>query len=348
MSGLDYLRSENAILVGAETGGTASFRSTVTLKRNLMEAFPGNLGPEGRRGLRARLFESMAELPSLEGAAFLCLEDLEPYELAYLHERRLIGFESLSRPQGRGLIITRDSKRSILVGEEDHLHIQCQVPGPALDDAYVCADNLDAELEERFRFAFSEEFGYLTSCPSEAGTGLRASMLLHLPALALQGDVPKIIRGLAALKVAIRGPFADDRGSPSDWVLISNSRSLGKAERDFVEGLDRVGQKLLDFEDRALDRSMGEAQSLLEDEVDRALEALGEIEEVTGPQSLALLGTLRMGSRAGLVNQPEKSRLGPLEFWVQAGHLQMLEGGALDESERNRLRASRLKDWLFN
>ncbi len=297
--------------------------------------------------MRGRLFELLGKVKCLSDGLFLELESLESYERIYLFEKRLIGTDSLVNPEGRGLVIGPEKGMSVLVGEEDHLRIQCSRNGFDLEEAFICADSLDASLEQHCRYAFSEEFGYLTSCPSEAGTGLRASIILHLPALALMGELPKIIRGLLALKLAIRSTFGDSQGAPGAWLLISNSRSLGSAERDYVDGLDLHARKLLTFEEKARSMAQGEAWSLLKDEVGKAMEAMESAEEITTLQALALLGTLRLGAGAGLLPQVDLSRLGSLEVGILPGHLQMLAGRALKGDERMHLRAERLKEWLL-
>ena len=346
MSGLAVLRERDELLTENPGEAKEVHQCWVTLKRNLLEPFPAVLDAQRRRNLRARLFELLTKVESLSDGLFLELEALEHYERIYLFEKRLIGTDSLVNPEGRALVIGREKGRSVLVGEEDHLRIQCSRVSLDLEEAFVCADSLDASLEQHCRFAFSEEFGYLTSCPSEAGTGLLASTILHLPALALLGELPKVIRGLLALKIAIRSTFRDSQGAPGAWLLISNSRSLGSPEQDYVDSLDLLARKLLTFEERAQMKARGEAWSLLEDEVNKAMEALATIEKITSLQAVASLGTLRLGAGVGLLPQLELSRLGSIEVGIQPGHLQMLAGRALNEEERAHLRAERLKDWL--
>ncbi len=347
MSGLAFLREQGEVLQRKSGGGHENLQSWVTLKRNLQEPFPAILDADKRCELRSRLFDLLGGQESLAEGVFIELESLERYERIYLYERRLIGTDSLVNPLGRGLALSQDGHLAVLVGEEDHLRIQCHRPGLAMEDAFLCADNFDASLEQHCRYAFSEVFGYLTACPSEAGTGLRTSALLHMPALALQGELPKIIRGLLALKLAIRGTLGDTQGAPGAWLLLSNSRSLGQPEQDYVESLDRAVRKLLNFEDKALERALLEARSLLEDEVGKALKAVEEAEELTSLQAVALLGTLRLGSRAGLLPTLDSSRLGPLEAGVMPGHLQVMEGKPLEDPERRSRRAETLKSWLF-
>ncbi len=347
MSGLAFLRENDEVLLRQPGGGEEIVQSWVMLKRNLREPFPAILDGTRRRDLRSRLFDLLRDLGALGSGVFIELESLERYERIYLYERRLIGTDSLVNPEGRGLALAEDGRLSVLVGEEDHLRIQCQRPGLTLEESFVCADHLDASLEQICRYAFSEVFGYLTACPSEAGTGLRASVLLHLPSLALQGELPKIIRGLLALKLAIRGTFGDTHGAPGAWLLVSNSRSLGQPEQDYVAALDLAARKLLSFEDKALDLALSEARSLLEDEVGKALMAVESAEEITSLQAVALLGTLRLGSRAGLLPTLDSARLGPLEAGVLPGHLQVMQGKPLEDPERNALRAELLKSWLF-
>ena len=329
--------------VPADSGVSSS---RLRLARNLAEPFPGLLDSEEKKELRGRLIEALAGLTSFRGASFLNLEELALHERAYLMERGILGEESLLSPEGRGLVLDEKGWCSVLVGGEDHLRIQCMRPGLDLETCYTSADSLEAEMEEVFDFAFSESFGYLTACPSNAGTGLRASVLLQLPALAMGEDFPRVLRGMGALGLAVRGAFGEGGGAPGGFIQLSNARCLGVAEQDLVEGLHEAARKLLSFEEKARDRALREAQSLLDDQVARARGQLEYAQIMGASEAIALLGTLRMGHLAGLADRPGLEALQKALTLVRPGHLQMLEGRPMGGQERGRCRAERIRGWL--
>ena len=312
--------------------------------RNLQEPFPHRLEDEEREILRARLFEQVDDIKASEGCVKLHVEELKPSERRALTELGILDPLPDDHEELRGLVLMSDPRTSVLVGARDHLCIQARRGGWAIDDSYAELDCIDAALEERTNFAFSEAFGYLTASPRRAGTGLDVRIQLHLPALALQGEMPRLLRGLAALHVE---PVLSGEGEdPGSILSITNARSLGRSEREILSGLSEVVTKLEEFEEKAREALLSEARSLLEDRVWTAFGQLRYGRMVSGEEADTLLGTLRLGCLAGIMQTVDIAEVQDHWLRVSDGGLQLETGRNLPETELSALRADRLRAWL--
>lgn len=318
--------------------------SRVRLLRNLDEPFPLRLGEEERGLLRERLLDHVEDLPPAAGGLFLRMEDLSPPEREALVELGLLDAPLTGGRDLRGLMLCEDPRNSIVVGDRDHFCLQARREGWALDAAYGVVDCLDVALEEQVDFAFSEEFGYLTASPRRAGTGLDLRLLLHLPALGLRAELPRILRGLSALHVEPQLLGASEE--PLGLLAVRNARSLGRSEQELLDQLAEVVLKLAEFEDRAREGLLSEARRLLEDRVWTAYGQLRYGRLCSHEEQDALLGTLRLGCLAGIVQDVDATEV--QEMWLRLGdgHLQLGAERSLDESDRSALRADRLRRWL--
>lgn len=318
--------------------------SRARLLRNLDEPFPARLDEEERELLRERLLDRLEDLPAAEGGLFLRVEELSPAERSVLGELGLLDAPLTSGRDLRGLLLCTDPRASIVVGDRDHFCLQARREGSALDDAYGVVDCLDVTLEEQVDFAFSEEFGYLTASPRRAGTGLDLRLLVHLPALGLRGELPRILRGLSALHVEPQPLGGGDEHL--GLLTIRNARSLGRSEQALLDQLAEVVLKLEEFETRAREALLSEARRLLEDRVWTAYGQLRYGRLCSHGEQDALLGTLRLGCMAEIVQDVDAIEV--QEMWLRLGdgHLQLEGERRLDESERSALRADRLRRWL--
>jgi protein arginine kinase len=320
--------------------------SRLRLVRNLREPFPTGMTPGERLLLRERLMAGLRGCASLDASRCLEAESLAEHELAFLAEASLSRDRIPPDPAGLGLAFGEDARLSILVAAEDHLVINCLRPGLALQDAWACVDAMDAALEERFEFAFSEEFGYLAASPRGAGTGLAAAVVIHLPALALAEELPKVLRGLGALHLSLAPLGGNGDETASGLLAVTNARTLGREEGEILASLSATVAKLQEFEARARERLLSEARSLLEDRVWTAYGQLRYARLMDGEKARELLGTLRLGCLAGVIQDITLQEVQAMWRLLQPGHLQAAEGRALDEDAAAELRAARLRDWL--
>lgn len=315
------------------------------LVRNLREPFPAGLEPGERLLMRERLLAGLRGCSLLDGARCLEAESLAAHEITFLAEA-ILGHDRIpDDTAGLGLAFGDDPRLSVLVAAEDHFVISCLRPGLALQEAWACADAMDAALEERFEFAFSEEFGYLAASPRGAGTALAAAVAVHLPALALSEELPKVLRGLGALHLSL-APLNGGDEAATGLFAVGNARTLGREEGEILASLAGTVDKLAEFEARARERLLSEARSLLEDRVWTAYGQLRYARLMDGEKARELLGTLRLGCLAGIIQDITLQEVQAMWRLLQPGHLQAAEGRALDEDDAAELRAARLRDWL--
>ena len=314
------------------------------LRRNLPERFPGRLDRQERELLRDRLFAALAEMDCCREASFLKAELLDPAEMACLAEFALLPERQDLADDRRGLVLPAGARHSVRVGDGDHLCLQGHREGWELEEIWADVDSLDAALEERLDFAFSEEFGYLTASPRRAGTALQCRALLHLTALTLRGELPRLLRALDVLHGDVR--LHGDGEGPGTLLELANSRSMGMSEDELVDGFAEVVNKLSAFEDRAREALLTEARSLLEDRVWTAYGQLRYGRLLSAQTAAELLGTLSLGCRAGILEVVDYQGVQSMWRRVGDGGLQLLAGETLDPAARDARRAEQLRRWL--
>jgi protein arginine kinase len=235
---------------------------------------------------------------------------------------------------------------SLMINEEDHLRIQVLKPGLALAEAFRTAADLDEKLEKKVDWAFSSQYGYLTACPTNLGTGLRASLMVHLPALVFMKQIEKVFQAVAKINLAVRGLYGEGTQASGDFYQISNQVTLGRKEEDLIEDLARVIPRIADYERRSRELWLKEDRTLLEDRVFRALGVLQGARKIPSEETLDLLSAVRMGASLGLVRGVDLDRLNQLFLHSLPAHLQKRHGGEMPEADRDAARARLVREAL--
>ncbi len=264
----------------------------------------------------------------------------------FLVERRLISHEHEDATGRRGVAVRDDESVSIMVNEEDHLRLQALMPGLAVADAWRKVDEVDSKLEEHLAFAFHPQYGYLTACPTNVGTGLRVSVMLHLPAIAITRQIEKVFLAVARLNLAVRGLYGEGTEATGHFYQISNQSSLGKSEEEIVRNLEAVVPQVVQYERAAREALMKKDRNRLEDRTWRAYGMLRHARVVTSEEALALLSALRMGVLLGLHKDLPLDLVNELMVFTQPAHIQKREGRALDAEERDAFRGAYLRTRL--
>jgi protein arginine kinase len=233
-----------------------------------------------------------------------------------------------------------------MVNEEDHLRLQVLRSGFALEEAWSDIDKLDDALESRLSYSFHAQFGYLTACPTNVGTGLRASVMLHLPALGLTKQIEKVFRALQKINLAVRGLHGEGSRAFGDLYQISNQVTLGKPETKILSEIREVIQTILQYERQARTALMKERRKEEQDRVARALGTLSSATMITAEETMELLSVVRLGIHLRLIDDVPATTVNQLFIQTQAAHLQKLVGHSLDGEERNAARAKYLKTRL--
>ena len=264
----------------------------------------------------------------------------------FLVERQLISRELSEASGARSVFIDAAETYSLMVNEEDHLRMQVMHSGLDLDAAWQQISQMDDWLDQRVSYAYHERLGYLTACPTNVGTGMRVSVMLHLPALVITQQIEKVFRSLQKMGLAVRGLYGEGSQAMGDFYQISNQVTLGRSEADLVKQVAEVIPVIIDYEHQARAFLVKESRNDLKDRVSRAYGILCTAQTISSEETLHLLSSVRMGVYLGLIKDLEIPTINKLFIHTQPAHLQKLRGMNLDTAERNVERAHYLQDHL--
>ena len=278
---------------------------------------------------------------------YVDLESAPEIDRTLLVERHLISKPHAAAEGARGVAVGGDETVSIMVNEEDHLRIQVLRSGLQLEETWQQINAIDDALEANLDFAFHPRFGYLTACPTNVGTGIRVSVMLHLPALKLTGEIEKVFRAAKDLRLAVRGLYGEGTEATGDFYQISNQTTLGKGEDEIIEDFKKtVIPKIIDYEHQARRTLVNDRTVALDDKVQRALGILRSARLIASEETLFLLSHLRMGVNLGRVKGIDVRTLNELFLMTQPAHLQRLHGKKLEGDARRAVRAEYIRHRL--
>lgn len=292
-----------------------------------------------------------------ERVMWVDLHDSPPLERTLLVERHLISQQHARGRQTNGTggpeepravaVALPDERLSIMVNEEDHLRIQVMRSGLALESALAEAEETDDRLEAALDYSFSPRFGFLTACPTNVGTGVRFSVMLHLPGLKLMGNIEKVKRAATDMSLAVRGFYGEGSEAAGDFYQISNQTTLGKTEQVLLHELSReIIPRVIEYERAARKTLLEKRRPTLEDQVHRALGVLSHARLMSTEESMQLLSQLRLGVVLGLVERLDQRRVNELMLLTQPAHLQKVTGKEMDQDLRRTARADLLRSRL--
>ncbi len=316
--------------------------SRIRLARNVTgHPFVSKLSRPQRAQLDRKIRDAITTTSIAPKIFYVELEQASDLDRQLLVERHLIS-KPLAQAEGaRGVAISEDETASIMVLEEDHLRMQVLRSGLQLDEAWEQISTVDDKLEDALEFAFHPRFGYLTACPTNVGTGIRVSVMVHLPALKLTGDIEKVFRAAKDLKLAVRGLYGEGTEASGDFYQVSNQTTLGKVEEDIISDFKHtIIPKIVEFEHQARRSLLNERTAALDDKVFRALGLLRSARMLSSEEVLFLLSHLRMGVNLGRVKGVDVSTINALFLNTQQAHLQKLLGKKLEGDARRIERAN--------
>ncbi len=278
--------------------------------------------------------------------SFLPMDDISELEKQALVEKHLIS-PFLARESSCGaLLISQDEAVGIMINEEDHLRIQSILPGFCLEEAWQEAQRFDDRLEKELEYAFDERYGYLTACPTNVGTGLRASVMLHLPALIMTGQINRFLGALAQVGLTVRGLYGEGTEIVGNLVQVSNQVTLGHTEEEIISNMGSLINQVIEQELNARQALLDKKRAELADKAWRALGLLKYAQVLSSQEAIELLSDLRLGYDLGLIKAVDHKLLNELLVLIRPGCLQLLAGRELDNSERNLERPIRVKETL--
>jgi protein arginine kinase len=312
----------------------------VRLARNLTQVpFTHRARDEQLQGVLASVTGAAARTPSFGDGWLIRMDAIPAVDRQVLVERHLVSHELSDGARPRALLVGPRETLALMINEEDHLRLQGMSSGFALHDAYALADAADRELEQSLEFAFSDELGYLTACPTNTGTGMRASVLVHLPALVLLQEIQKVLKGITQVGLNVRGLYGEHSDVMGNLFQVSNQTTLGRSEQESIDSLERVTRQVLDAEEGARERLMRDARVQIEDKVWRAYGLLRHCRTVSSQEVINLCSAVRLGVSLGFAGLPRIGVINDLLVLTQPAHLQRSQGGELTPAERNVVRA---------
>lgn len=320
--------------------------SRVRLARNLQEIpYPNQADTEELVNVENQIKKVISNNEDLN-LHYIEINKLPEVERQLLVEKNLTSPAHIQNGKGKGVLLNDEENISIMVNEEDHLRTQVLLPGLQLDKTWEKADRIDDVLEEELDFAFSRKWGYLSACPTNLGTGLRASVMVHLPGLNMTNNINKMLGAISQLGLVVRGIYGEGSESAGNIYQISNQITLGNTEEDIIENLKSVTTQILEEEKNARKRLLQEKEVAVKDEIMRAYGTLKYAYKMTSKEAMKLLSDVSLGIDMGIISDIDSGILSELLILIRPAHLQKKEGKELNPGQRDLKRASLIQEWL--
>ncbi len=278
------------------------------------------------------------------GLEFYFLEELSALDRQVLAEKRLISPQHAELAPGRAAAIRRDEGVSIMVNEEDHIRLQCLFPGLAIGGAWRLASEIDDWLEQRLPYAYCPRRGYLTACPTNVGTGLRVSVMMHLPALVMSGEARKLFSAITKVGLVVRGLYGEGTEAAGNIFQISNQVSLGVSEEEIIEKIRGVATQIVEQERSARQGLLRQARAKIEDRICRAYGVLSQARIISSEEAIRLWSDVKMGIDLGVLNGADSRPVNEVLVISGPGYIQRLAGRRLDATERDIRRALLIRE----
>lgn len=321
--------------------------SRIRLARNIADIpFPSGLDADREKAVIGMIRDSLLKNESSLKFKDYIMQELPALERQFLVERYLIS-PGLSKNSASGAaLISSDGVVSIMVNEEDHIRIQSILPGLQIKKSWEMASNIDDILEQNLEYAYSENWGYLTSCPTNVGTGMRASVMVHLPALNITGNMSKILQAVAHIGLTIRGLYGEGTEIVGNIFQISNQITLGRAEEEIVENLTAVTKQIIEKEKEARKILLENSRIQIEDKVWRSWGIMKNARVLNSQECMKLLSDVRLGVDVGIIENIPSQLLNEIMIETQTASIQKYSGKELSGSERDIIRAEMVRSKL--
>ena len=321
--------------------------SRVRLARNLRKLpFPAWAKKPDRLRLLEAIQPAVESLPQMDPHFSAAMDDLTPFDKQILVERHLISREHAAKGAGSGFVLNREESLCVMINEEDHLRIQSLRTGLQLKACWQAIDELDSTLETKLDYAFSPELGYLTACPTNLGTGIRVSAMLHLPGLVLAEEITRIINAANKLNFAVRGLYGEGTEALGNVFQVSNQMTLGESEPQIIERISKALNQIIEEEENARSILLEKKPKVVFNHIGRAYGVLANAHTISSKETMNLLSLLRLGIDLGMFAQLERSHWDEIFLLTQPAHLQKQFTEKLGADERDILRADMLRERL--
>jgi protein arginine kinase len=343
----ELLRQTGEWLRGSGPEAEIVISGRVRLARNLQGyRFISRMDPDEREACEDRIHKAILKAGVITTERYVPLHQSEPLDRRLLVERHLISREHEDAKHPRGVAIGEREALSIMVNEEDHVRLQVFQSGFQVGAAWQIASRTDDRLAEHLDFAFSPQLGFLTACPTNVGTGLRVSVMLHLPALVLTRHLERVFQAVSKINLGVRGLYGEGTEASGHFYQISNQVSLGKTEEEIVANVEQVIPTIVTYERKAREELLKRDRVRLEDRVWRAYGMLRSARTISSEESMMLLSALRMGVHLGLIRNVNLQTVNELFLCTQPAHLQKLAQTEMEPDQRDVHRAEIIRQRL--
>ncbi|MEI7807607.1 MAG: protein arginine kinase [Verrucomicrobiota bacterium] len=323
--------------------------SRVRLARNLRAAsFPGWAKKPERVRILETVQPAVSSLPEMADSFAEAMDNFTALDKQILVERHLISREHAAKNVGSGLVLNRAETFSVMINEEDHLRMQALRPGFQIREAWTAIDRMDSALEKKLEYAFDNELGYLTACPTNLGTGIRVSAMLHLPGLVLSEQINPIIQSVNKLGLAVRGLYGEGTEALGNVFQVSNQMTLGESETVIVERLEKVVSQIIEHEENARAKLLEQKPKVVFNHIGRAYGVLANAHSISSKETMNLLSLLRLGVDLNLFPNTNRALVDELFLTTQPAHLQKQQSDKLSAEERDLIRADMVREQLKN
>jgi protein arginine kinase len=321
----------------------------IRLARNLSETrFPSWAKLPQRTQVLETCLPAVASLNQMKSGITAEVEELSELEKQILVERHLISRELSGAPEKAGVVISKDQSVSVMINEEDHLRIQVIKSGYRFKQAWNSVNVVDSALEDELDYAFSSRIGFLTACPTNVGTGMRASAMMHLPALVISNQMEKVVRAVNQLGIAVRGLFGEGSDASGSIFQISNQTTLGESEEEIIKRLSSVLKTIIDQEMNAREKILEKDPNKLFDKIGRAYGILQNSHLLSSSECMNLASLVRFGVDLEMFPEETRNTVDRMFIECQPGHIQHLAGKSIDTNERDAFRSEYLRKQFEN
>ena len=345
MSIRSFLSNRGELAQSSSTRSPVVISTRIRLARNLAQfPFPGWAKKTQKEEVLGRCLEVTARIPLIKNPTGLRIDELSELERQILFERHLISRELSNEPEGAGVIISKDQSCSIMINEEDHLRIQVIKNGLHLKRTWNFINSIDSAVEESLDYAYSKDLGYLTACPTNVGTGLRASAMLHLPGLVVSGQMEKVVRAVNQLGIAVRGIFGEGSDASGSFFQISNQQTLGESEAEILKRLNSVMATIIEREEDAREKVLEDDRNKIFDKIGRAYGVLKNGHLLSSSEAMNRLSLIRLAIDFGSLAEQSRGLVDRLFIECQPGHIQFNANKEIEPNQRDVLRASYMRE----
>jgi len=344
---MNLYKTPGTWLSGTGPESSIVISSRIRLARNV-EGFP--FVNRMKKGTKQEFVDfflgSVQDLTKEYDLKWIEISQLDRVDLSLLLERHLISREIIDGSGCRGILVNREETIAVMVNEEDHLRIQYLASGLQLGSIWNKLDKVDDQIDACVPYAFSPELGFLTSCPTNLGTGIRVSVMLHLPGLSITDQVKKVFKAVSTMGLTVRGLYGEGTEGIGDFYQVSNQKTLGFSETDIIKKVEAVVPKVITYEENARKRLIEDNMKVLNDRIWRAYGILRYARSVSSEETLTLLSLVRLGVNLGIIKDVDITAVNNLFIYSQPSHLQKRANREMGSSERDTARADYIRKSL--